>query len=148
MEPAPMAMMTNAFPISVSKPRDGIMGATMAEVTIIATVEAPMAVFKSAEMIKGKNTPMERESSVEESASANGRLFKIAPKAPPAPVMTRMEAEFNTPWVIHSNLLSPSEAGMSVIAKKIPMRSAMTGSPMNEAKVNYQIGRASCRERV
>lgn len=128
MEPAPMAMMTSALPISVVKPRDGIKGATIAEVTIIATVDAPMAVFKRAEMMKGRNTPMDRESSVEERASARGRLFKIEPKEPPAPVMTRIEAEFKTPSHIQAKEFSFSETGMSVMATKMPIRSADTGS--------------------
>ncbi len=126
--------MTSALPISDVKPREGIRGATIAEVTIIATVDAPMAVFKRAEMMKGRNTPIDRESSVEERASASGRLLRIAPKEPPAPVMTRIEAEFKTPSHIQAKEFSFSETGMRVMATKIPIISAVTGSPIKDIK--------------
>ena len=60
MEPAPMAMMTSTFASGEVNPRAGISGAIIAEVVIMATVEAPMAVFNRAAMMNGRKTPTPR----------------------------------------------------------------------------------------
>ena len=52
IEPAPIAMITSTLPISDVKPRAGMSGATIAEVKIIATVDAPIADFKIAAVRK------------------------------------------------------------------------------------------------
>ena len=57
MDPAPIAIMTRTFANGEVNPSAGIIGAIIAEVVIIATVEAPIAVFNSAAMMNGRNTP-------------------------------------------------------------------------------------------
>lgn len=57
MEPAPIAIMINTRASGAVNPKAGISGATIAEVVIIATVDAPIAVFNTAAIINGKNTP-------------------------------------------------------------------------------------------
>lgn len=49
-----MASTASALAISVSKPNEGVNGATMVAVVIMATVEDPWAVFKMAAKINGK----------------------------------------------------------------------------------------------
>lgn len=58
MAPAAMAMTTSALATGVSKPNAGIIGKTIADVVVSATVEEPCAVFRAAETRKGKNSPM------------------------------------------------------------------------------------------
>ena len=67
-----MAMITRTFARGEVNPRAGIMGAIIADVVIIATVEAPMAVFNRAAMINGRNTPTPRPNREALNASAIG----------------------------------------------------------------------------
>ena len=52
-----MASTVSALAISVSKPNEGVNGATMVAVVIMATVEDHWAVFKMAAKINGKKRP-------------------------------------------------------------------------------------------
>ena len=97
MEPAPIAIITRTFAIGDVKPSAGIIGAIIADVVIIATVEAPMAVFSSAAIINGRNTPTPRPKREVLSASAIGSFCRIAPKEPPAPVIARIRNTFCDP---------------------------------------------------
>lgn len=72
MDPAPIAIMTRTFANGEVNPSAGIIGAIIAEVVIIATVEAPIAVFNSAAMMNGRNTPTPSPSKDALRASAIG----------------------------------------------------------------------------
>ena len=72
MDPAPIAIMTRTFANGEVNPSAVIIGAIIAEVVIIATVEAPIAVFNSAAMMNGRNTPTPSPSKDALRASAIG----------------------------------------------------------------------------
>lgn len=61
MAPAAMAMTTSALATGVSKPSADIIGKTMADVVVSATVEEPCAVFRTAETRKGEDQSDDRQ---------------------------------------------------------------------------------------
>ena len=61
MAPAPMAMTAKAISAGVTRPRAGSVGVTMPAVVTRATVEEPWAVLRIAEMMNGKNSPIEEK---------------------------------------------------------------------------------------
>ena len=101
----------------------------MPAVVIIATVDAPMAIFRMAAMMKGMSTPMPVLVRLP-TESAMGRHFRIAPKEPPAQVMARMPAESVTPWVTHFRVFSFSDSGIRLMDRNTPSSNATSGLPM------------------
>jgi hypothetical protein len=79
--------------------------------------------------MKGIRRPMFRLSSEAFRISAIGRDFRISPKEPPAPVMTRMEADWRIPSDIQLKELPFSFLGMRKSAKPMPRIRAVTGFP-------------------
>jgi len=98
MEPAPIAIVVSAG----SRPSDCKSGAMILAVVTIATVEEPCAVFSAAAMRKGRNMPSGIVARFVLMKSVIGLALMIAPKEPPAAVITRIIADSLMPCPIQS----------------------------------------------
>ena len=91
MAPAPMAKTAKALSVIEIKPKVSNKGAIMAEVVIIATVEEPWAVLSTAAITKAIKSPPTPVLDSKLMIEAISMVRRMAPKAPPAPVI-------NTPF--------------------------------------------------
>ena len=90
MAPAPIESTARARPIDESKPKLSNIGEMIAAVVMMATVEEPWAVFKTAAMINGKSSPSSIPEKLSPIKSPIPVARNMAPKAPPAPVIKIM----------------------------------------------------------
>ena len=129
IEPAPMASTQSSLPFSVSNPRAGKSGSMMEDAVIIATVDEPWAVFKTEVNKKGKKIPMLPRATAWLKCSPILAAVRIAPKAPPIPMITKIPPAFS---VVSCNSLLSSlfcHPRLQLNASTTPVNSAITGSP-------------------
>src|SRR5665213_1504461 len=129
MEPPPMANTQSSRPFSVAKPSAGKKGSMMVAAVIMATVDEPCAVFKTEVNKNGKRMPILPNASDWLKCSPILAAVKIAPKAPPIPIITRMPPAFS----VASCKIFPVSVfvhdRLQLKASNTPIASATTGSP-------------------
>ena len=104
--PAPIDNTDRALPISESRPKDSSIGAIMAAVVIIETVEEPWADFKIAAIINGKSRPRFILEKLFPMMSPRPVDCRIAPNDPPAPVIKMIIPASFKPSVIQLKWIS------------------------------------------
>jgi len=137
MEPPPMANTQSNLPFSLFNPRAGNNGSTIDAAVIMATVDEPWAVFNTDVSKNGKNIPMLPKASEWLKWSPIFEAAKIAPNAPPMPMITNIPPAFS---VDSCKILLISiffQDRLQLNASSTPINSAITGSPKENKKFGH-----------
>ena len=130
MAPAPIAKTVKALPKEEFNPKDTNMGAIIAAVVIIDTVEDPCEDFKIAAIKNGNNKPSLRSENALPIMSPIPVACKIAPNAPPAPVMRMIMPASFRPLDTQFRCESSFDFGFNLNARNTPINSDIMGLPM------------------
>src|SRR6185503_9351745 len=126
---APIANTQSNLPFSLVSPRAGSNGKTIVAAVIMATVDDPWAVFKTDVNKKGKKIPRLPNASDWLKCSPIRAAVKIAPNAPPIPMITNIPPAFS---VASCKILATSvffHCRLQLKANSTPIDKATTGSP-------------------
>ena len=129
MAPAPIARTAKALSVMETKPKVSNSGAMMADVVIIATVDDPWAVLSTVEIAKAIKRPPTPVLDSKLMIDAISIVLRIAPNAPPAPVISTIAPACLNASGTHSFFSSEGTFLPNAKAKKTPINNAITGLP-------------------
>lgn len=138
MAPPPIAMITRANAMGESIFEDSKNGDNIEDVITSAAVEDPCDIFKAEATTNATiiiNIPEKLPPDViDPRRLVMGVAFKMLPKAPPAPVISKIGPESDIPFPIHPLICFSSNLGKSEKAQIVPSNKATKGLPIKIIK--------------